>query len=145
MLCLITSITDSLLEFVKDDPVRPEIPREFRVNSNRLVAALVEDHAPKSMVCISLHDFVPEKVEDLEHTSSDPTTIVFYSIWSYKAGAGRDLLQQVLPELKKIYPGATTFITLSPRTEMARRFHLKNGAAVFRENPDTVNYQYNSI
>jgi len=25
---------------------------------------------------------------------------------------------------------------------MARKFHLKNGAEVFRENPDTVNYLY---
>ena len=25
---------------------------------------------------------------------------------------------------------------------MARRFHLKNGAIVFRENIDTVNYEY---
>jgi hypothetical protein len=33
-------------------------------------------------------------------------------------------------------------VTLSPKTEMARKFHLKNGAEVFRENPDTVNYLY---
>jgi len=25
---------------------------------------------------------------------------------------------------------------------MARRFHLKNGAIVFRENLDTTNYEY---
>jgi hypothetical protein len=25
---------------------------------------------------------------------------------------------------------------------MARRFHLKNGARVMRENPNTVNYEY---
>jgi hypothetical protein len=26
---------------------------------------------------------------------------------------------------------------------MARRFHLKNGAIVYRENIETVNYEYN--
>jgi predicted Zn-dependent protease len=31
---------------------------------------------------------------------------------------------------------------LGPQTEMARRFHLKNGAQVFRENAETVNYEY---
>jgi hypothetical protein len=33
-------------------------------------------------------------------------------------------------------------VTLSPKTEMARRFHLKNGAGVYRENSTTVNYIY---
>jgi hypothetical protein len=39
-------------------------------------------------------------------------------------------------------PTVTTFVTLSPKTEMARRFHLKNGAGVYRENSDTINYIY---
>jgi hypothetical protein len=33
-------------------------------------------------------------------------------------------------------------VTLSPKTNLARRFHLKNGAIVFRENIDTTNYEY---
>jgi hypothetical protein len=33
-------------------------------------------------------------------------------------------------------------VTLSPKTEMARRFHLKNGAIIFRENIETINYEY---
>jgi hypothetical protein len=145
MLHLITSITDKLLEFIKDDPVRPEIPAEFRVNQNRLVAALVEDEQPASIVCISLHDFIPQSVVDLERTVTNPTTAVFYTIWSYRAGSGAQLLRTVVPELKNKYPGITTFVTLSPKTELARRFHLKNGAVVFRENQDTINYQYKSI
>jgi hypothetical protein len=145
MLHLITSITDRLLEFIKDDPVRPEIPPEFRVDQNRLVAALVENERPASMVCISLHDFIPCSVDDLNRTCDEPTTVVFYTIWSYNPGSGAQLLRTVLPELKNRYPTINTFVTLSPKTELARRFHLKNGAVVFRENLDTVNYQYNSI
>jgi hypothetical protein len=145
MLHLITSITDRLLEFIKDDPVRPEIPPEFRVDQNRLVAALVENERPASMVCISLHDFIPCSVDDLNRTVEKPTTAVFYTIWSYNPGSGAQLLRTVLPELKNRYPTINTFVTLSPKTELARRFHLKNGAVVFRENLDTVNYQYNSI
>jgi len=34
------------------------------------------------------------------------------------------------------------FVTLSPKSEMAKKFHLKNGASIFRENEDTVNYEY---
>jgi hypothetical protein len=142
MLHLITSPQDRLLSFVKDDPVRPEIPVEFRIQDNRFIATLLVEDQPAAMVCISLHDFVPQCVEDLATTSSQPTTAAFYTIWSYRPGSGAELLRRVLPELKDRYPTLTTFVTLSPKTEMARRFHLKNGAVVFRENTDTINYDY---
>ena len=96
MLHLITSTADSLIEYIKDDPVRPEISREFRVTENRFIATLVENQRPTSMVCISLHDFIPESVNDLMLTSSCPTTAVFYTIWSYCPGAGAQLLRECL-------------------------------------------------
>ena len=34
------------------------------------------------------------------------------------------------------------FVTLSPCTEMARKFHLQNGAIELRQNEWTVNYEY---
>ena len=142
MLHLITTATDKFLSFIADDPVRPEIPMEYRVENNRFIATLVEEEKPLSMVCISLHDFVPKSVGDLDRTSSEPTTVVFYSIWSYKAGAGQALLRSALATIKERHPTVSTFVTLSPKTEMARRFHLKNGAVVLSENETTVNYDY---
>jgi hypothetical protein len=142
MLHLITSPQDRLLSYIADDPVRPEIPAEFRVQDNRFIATLLVDEQPTAMVCISLHDFVPQTVEDLAKTSQTPTTCAFYTIWSYRPGSGAELLKRVLPELRAKYPTLTTFVTLSPKTELARRFHLKNGAVVFRENTDTINYCY---
>jgi hypothetical protein len=142
MLHLITTSTDLLLSFVKDDPVRPEIPVGYRVENNRFIATLVENEQPLSMVCISLHDFVPKNVGDLDRTSNEPTTAVFYSVWSYKPGSGKELIFQALPKLKEIYPSVTTFVTLSPPTEMARRFHTKNGAVVLSVNDGTINYDY---
>jgi hypothetical protein len=144
MLSFIREITDPLLDYIKDDPVRPEIPVEFRVSGNRLVSALVED-GPQAMVCVSLHDFVPASVEDLEMDSDAPTTAIFYTIWSYAPGAGAELLRETVTKLRETYPGLCRFVTLSPKTEMARRFHLKNGAEIFRENPFTVNYEYKNI
>jgi len=142
MLYLITAPTDPLLSFVKDDPVRPEISPEFRVQNNRLIATLVENDKPTSMVCISFHDFVPASVTDLLNVSTEPTTAVFYTIWSYQSGSGARLLRESLPTLKNRIPTLNTFVTLSPKTEMARRFHLKNGASILRENSDTINYHY---
>jgi hypothetical protein len=142
MLTFITNPIHQLLQFIKDDPVRPDIPAEFRVSNGRTVVALAEEDKPEAMVCVSFHDFVPESVEDLNKVAEVPTTAVFYTIWSYKPGAGRELLTQAVEQIKQSHPSVNRFVTLSPKTEMARRFHLKNGACVFRENTDTVNYEY---
>ena len=61
MLRFITQPTDPLLEYIKDDPVRPDIPAEFRVSNNRFISALVEEK-PQAMVCVSLHNFVPSAI-----------------------------------------------------------------------------------
>jgi hypothetical protein len=142
MLTFIRDISNKLLEFIKDDPVRPEIPKDFRVTDGRMVAALVEEEQPTAMVCVSFHNFIPEDVKDLNTTSVVPTTAVFYTIWSYKAGKGKELLIQAVREIQKSHPSVTRFVTLSPKTDVARRFHLRNGAIVFRENVDTINYEY---
>lgn len=142
MLHFIKDLTDKLLEFIKDDPVRPEIPTDFRVSDGRMVAALVEEEKPDAMVCVSFHDFVPENTNDLKTTAIVPTTAVFYTIWSYKNGKGQQLLIEAVKGIQRDYPSVTRFVTLSPKTEMARRFHLRNGAIVFRENLDTINYEY---
>ena len=143
MFQFITDLSHTLLSFIKDDPVRPEISKDFRVSDGRVVAALTdEEQQPEAMVCVSFHDFVPEDVEGLSKTSTVPTTAIFYTIWSYKSGKGRDLLYQAVKGIQAQYPSVTRFVTLSPKTNMARRFHLKNGAIVLRENIDTTNYEY---
>ena len=142
MLQIIKDLSNTLLEYIKDDPVRPNLSVEFRVSNGRMVLALVEEEKPTAMVCVSLHDFIPMSVEDLESTTPEPTAAIFYTIWSYKAGRGRDLLLEAAREIQRTCPSVTRFVTLSPKTEMARRFHLKNGATVFRENTETINYEY---
>ena len=143
MLHFITDLTHKLLNFIKDDPVRPEIPTDFRVSDGRMVAALADNEDdPEAMVCVSFHDFVPEDVAGLSKTTQVPTTAVFYTIWSYKSGKGQELLFRAVKEIQEQYPSVTRFVTLSPKTNLARRFHLKNGAIVLRENVETVNYEY---
>ena len=141
MLNVIKDLDNPLLSYIKDDPVRPEIPTEFRVTKTRFVGALVDDK-PQAIVCVSLHDFVPESVEDLNKEPTEPTTAIFYTIWSYVPGKAADLLFEVVEEIKKQFPTVTRFVTLSPKTPMAKRFHLKNGASVLRENESTINYEY---
>jgi hypothetical protein len=144
MLQFINNLLNPLLSFIKDDPVRPEIPTEFRVSDGRIVAALTnEDAEPEAMVCVSFHDFVPEDSEGLKlYTKEVPTTAIFYTIWSYKPGKGKELLFKTVKGIQEQYPSVTRFLTLSPKTNLARRFHLNNGAVVFRENSESTNYEY---
>ena len=142
MLKFITDLTDNLLDYVKDDPVRPDISREFRVSDNHFVSALVQD-SPQAMVCVSLQDCIPASVEELlTHETENPTMAIFYTIWSYQSGAGSQLLRDTVFEIRQLFPNITRFITLSPKTDMAEKFHLRNGAVVFRENAETINYEY---
>jgi len=141
MLNLIKDTANPLLEYIKDDPVRPDIPVDFRVSNNRFVAALVNERL-EAMVCVSLHNFVPASVDDLKRIDEELDTAIFYTIWSYRAGAATKLLFDVVEEIRKLHPSIKRFVTLSPKTDMARKFHTRNGAHVFRENMDTINYEY---
>lgn len=141
MLSFITDINSPILEFIKDDPVRPEIAREWRVGPNKFIASLGEDK-PRALVCVCLMDTVPESVDTLGFTSDSVTVAVFYTIWSYVPGAGVELIRATLAKIQEEFPEITRFVTLSPKTELARRFHIKNGAHVLQENLDTVNYEY---
>jgi hypothetical protein len=143
MLHTITTSDDPLLIHIADDPVRPEIPREFRVERGRFVLALAETtEQPQAIVCVSLHNTVPTTVDELHATSESPTVAIFYTIWSYAPGAGRALLMSAVSSIRERHPTITRFVTLSPKTEMARKFHLKNGAIVLQENEQTTNYEY---
>lgn len=142
MLYIIKTANDPYAHYLRDDPVRPEIPPEFRMQNNRFVIALVDADQPTAIICISLHDFVPGCVEELQQTSQTPKICVAYSIWSYRAGSGRELLMSTITETKRIFSSIERMVTLSPKTDIARKFHLNNGAFILRENSTTINYEY---
>ena len=143
MLHIINSIEDVLTQLIKDDPVRPEIPVEQRVNDNSRIYVLKDDNdQPLAVTCVKFLADIPRSVDELADTVINTNTAVFYTIWSYAAGAGRELIEQAQARIKEENPEVTTYVTLSPKTEMARKFHLKNGAEIYRENTDSVNYLY---
>jgi len=145
MLEKFTQLTDELLNLLKDDPVRPEIPAEQRVDEQGSVYVLKDEAGkPIAVTCVKFLEAIPESVNDLATLAVHTSTAVFYTIWSYAGGAGKDLIVAAQNEIKQSKPEVTTFVTLSPKTEMARRFHHKNGAKTYRENADSVNYLYES-
>jgi hypothetical protein len=142
MLHTITTISDDLASLIKDDPVRPEIPLSERVNSNSRIYMLKDGDQTLAVTCVKFLETIPSAVDDLVVIIGGATTAVFYTIWSYTAGAGRELIVAAQKSIESEFPEIQTYVTLSPKTEMARRFHLKNGARELRENPDTINYIY---
>jgi hypothetical protein len=143
MLHIINNLQDEFLKLIKDDPVRPEIPAEQRVNENSKIYVLENEQGePLAVTCVKFLSEIPATVDELAKAAVKTNTAVFYTIWSYAAGAGRQLIEEAQAEIKRDTPEVDTFVTLSPKTEMARRFHHKNGAETYRENEDTVNYLY---
>ena len=142
--------TDYYLNFIKDDPVRPHLPTFWRVDPNREVYVLEDDktNEVQSVICVAYCNEVPTDEGELEKYST-PTTpdepigniAVFYTVWSYKPGAGRKLVLGTAQLIRDSMP-VKRFVTLSPQTEMARQFHLKNGAVVLQVNTTSVNYEY---
>lgn len=134
---------DWVKEIIKDDPVRKEIPIDHRINETAEMFALWNQNELGAVVCVSYTDGIPSSVEEMYSFSSpEPTTAVFYTIWSYTKGSGRQLIIEASERIVKLRPSIVNLVTLSPKTEMARKFHIKNGAWEFRENEDTINYAY---
>ena len=141
----ITTILDPLIALLADDPVRPEIPAEFRVSDNSEIFVLRDQltGAAQAVVCCAYRTAIPSTVNELAQPPESVASVaVFYTIWSYQPGAGRRLIFTAREWIQSNRVNITKFVTLSPTTDMARVFHLRNGAEVFRVNPDTVNYLY---
>lgn len=147
MLHTITTLDDPLLALIKDDPVRPDIPVEFRVSDHCCVYVLLDEvyAKPQAVVCVARKDLIPKNVIDLaQEPVNEPTVAVFYTIWSYTPGSGRTLIRAAQKSIRVTHKSIKTFVTLSPPTDMARLFHLRNGAGILSVNSDTVNYIYST-
>jgi hypothetical protein len=138
---VVNDIQDPLLWLVKDDPVRKDIYQIERIIGNKEIMVLIEDEKPSAVVCISYQDFIPSSENDLI-SSNNATIAIFYTIWSYKPGSGKKLLFKAKDYIKENRKNIGRFITLSPLTFTASRFHTNNGAKVLRVNKTSVNYEY---
>jgi len=138
----IKDINDPLTRVIKDDPVRPHIPLEQRINEAAEILLLKAGEEILAATCMQWLKDVPEDEQDLIDMAKDRNIAVFYTIWSYSPGAGATLLQQAAKWLKEEFKDMQGIVTLSPQTNMAERFHLKNGAKIRRQNETSVNYEY---
>ena len=150
---MLNSLSDSQLENIKDDPVRPHIDPQWRVSDGREVYSLTEDQyaefdevlheGPTAIICVSYCNEIPTSEEDLiTYNDPDGNIAVFYTVWSYDPGAGREIVRTVAEHIKQHHKSVIRYVTLSPLTVMAERFHTRNGAKLIFKHDTCQNFEY---
>ena len=85
-------------------------------------------------------DVVPPTEKSLLSIECGPIAVA-YTIWSMEKGRGRDLILAVRDMISDSFR-FERLVTLSPKTDMAMKFHLSNGATLVHENETTNNFEY---
>ena len=136
-----------------EDPVRPELNNEFRTSYGRKIYGVKYKSEIYAVMCFAFTNKIPKSVKDLDKLSKDAflqsalrdqkvgKIAVAYTVWSKKKGGGKLIVRQVFKMIKKSNH-LNRLITLSPLTEMATKFHLRNGAKLLHINETTQNFEY---
>ena len=66
---------------------------------------------------------------------------VAYTVWSLEKGYGRKIIMAARDMIQETWR-FKRLVTLSPKTDMAMKFHLSNGAKLIAENLTTNNFEY---
>lgn len=133
----------------QDDPVRAHIPADQRIQPGKDVFVLRDDQENiTAVICIAYTNTVPKDERELEYyaqaASQDGqhgSIAVAYTVWSYARGSGREIVLRTRDWIKQNTP-VTRLVTLSPLTEMAERFHIKNGATLLARHSYAQNFEY---
>ena len=136
-----------------EDPVRPELDVIFRKSYGRKIFGVKYKKEICAIMCFGFTDEVPSTVKELDLMTRDAylrsvrrgqnigQIAIAYTIWSKKRGGGKLIVKEVFKMIKKSNH-LNRLITLSPLTEMARNFHLNNGAIELQVNKETQNFEY---
>ncbi len=139
-----------------DDPVRPELDNDFRTGYGRKIYGVEYKGEIHAVMCFAYTNKIPTSVEELEKFSTDAflqsamrgqnigQIAIAYTVWSTKKGGGKLIVKEVFRQIKKSNH-LNRLVTLSPLTEMATKFHLRNGAKLLQINETTQNFEYKVI
>ena len=139
-----------------DDPVRPELSNDFRTSYGRKIFGVKYQNEIHAVMCFAFTNNIPRTVDELDRLSKDAflqsahrdqnvgKIAIAYTVWSKKKGGGKLIVKEVYKMIKKSNH-LNRLVTLSPLTEMARKFHLRNGAVELQVNEETQNFEYKVI
>ncbi|MFL2852742.1 MAG: hypothetical protein ACJZ8J_02465 [Candidatus Pelagibacter sp.] len=137
----------------QDDPVRPELDMKFRTSYGRKIFAVKYKKEICAIMCFGFANEIPKSIKELDLMTRDAhlqSTLrdqnvgkiaIAYTLWSKKKGGGKLIVKEVFKMIKKTNH-LNRLVTLSPLTEMARNFHLRNGAHELQVNDKTQNFEY---
>ena len=163
---LISKNINSLFDWVKgaqlielkecntdEDPVRPELDNTFRRSYGRKIFGVKYGGEIHAVMCFAYTNQIPKDVEELDKLSHDAylqsaqrdqnvgKIAIAYTVWSKKKGGGKLIVKEVYKKIKKSNH-LNRLVTLSPLTEMASKFHTRNGAKLLQVNKTTQNFEY---
>ena len=137
-----------------EDPVRPDLDLAFRQAYGRKIFGLRdEDKDIAAIICFAFTNQVPKTIEEMDSLSKDAAMqaihragvqghiAIAYTVWAKKKGGGRAIVNEVYKMIKRS-SHLHRLVTLSPLTDMARNFHLKNGAKELQVNETSQNFEY---
>jgi len=137
----------------EEDPIRPELTNEFRTGYGRKIFGVKYQGEIYAVMCFAYTNEIPKSVEELDKFSHDAflqsamrdqnigQIAIAYTVWSKKKGGGKLIVKEVFKKIKNSNH-LNRLVTLSPLTEMATKFHSKNGAKLLQVNEDTQNFEY---
>ena len=138
---------------ISKDPVRPELDNDFRTSYGRKIYGVKYKDEIHAVMCFAFTNKIPKTVKELDLLSKDAflqsaqrsqkigKIAIAYTVWSTKKGGGKLIVKEVFKIIKKSNH-LNRLVTLSPLTDMARKFHLRNGAVEVQVNDDTQNFEY---
>ena len=141
---------------ISRDPVRPELDNDFRTSYGRKIYGVKYKDEIHAVMCFAFTNKIPKTVKELDLLSKDAflqsaqrsqkigKIAIAYTVWSTKRGGGKLIVKEVFKVIKKSNH-LNRLVTLSPLTEMARNFHLRNGAIELQVNETTQNFEYKVI
>lgn len=137
-------VTDKPGLWKDGDPVRPELGVAYKTYPGRQVFGLKNEAGDyDAFCCVAKTLAVPSDIMSLSSlTAMDGTIYVPYTVWSTRRGAGKAIIKAVLEHVKYSKEKIKRVVTLSPKTEMARNFHLRNGATEIATYVVTANFEY---
>ena len=138
---------------VEEDPVRPELDNIFRRSYGRKIFGVKYKGEIHAVMCFAYTNQIPKNVDELDKFSHDAflqsaqrdqnvgQIAIAYTVWSKKKGGGKLIVKEVFKKIKASNH-LNRLITLSPLTDMATKFHKKNGAKLLQINETTQNFEY---
>ncbi len=136
-----------------EDPIRPYLDNKFRTNYGRKIYGVKYKKEIHAVMCFAYTNKIPKSVEELDKFSHDAflqsamrdqnvgQIAIAYTVWSKKRGGGKLIVKEVFKKIKKSNH-LNRLVTLSPLTDMATKFHSKNGAKLLQINEETQNFEY---